>query len=86
MKTTSAQPTESFYIKDPPGINNMVGRISGDRYKAILEAKYEKSDLKKEVDNNCPQLSLKQLAICPTYLPLQRVLGPCRTYIDHGWA
>eukprot|EP00957_Ditylum_brightwellii_P190780 14524012-Ditylum_brightwellii.AAC.1 len=26
------------------------------------------------------------LAIFPTYLPSQRVLGLCRTYIDHGWA
>eukprot|EP00957_Ditylum_brightwellii_P113320 8640661-Ditylum_brightwellii.AAC.1 len=26
------------------------------------------------------------LAICPTYLLPQTVLGPCRTYIDHGWA
>eukprot|EP00957_Ditylum_brightwellii_P016050 1209364-Ditylum_brightwellii.AAC.1 len=30
MKTTSACPTESFHIKDPPGINDMVGQISGD--------------------------------------------------------
>eukprot|EP00957_Ditylum_brightwellii_P108600 8282874-Ditylum_brightwellii.AAC.1 len=30
MKTTSAQPAESFHIKDPPGINDMVGQISGD--------------------------------------------------------
>eukprot|EP00957_Ditylum_brightwellii_P139604 10640117-Ditylum_brightwellii.AAC.1 len=60
MKTTSAQPTVSFHIKDPPGIDDMVGRISGDRYKTILEAKYEKADLKKEVDNNCPQLFSKQ--------------------------
>jgi hypothetical protein len=38
----------------------MVGRISGDRYKTILEAKYEKADLRKEVDDNCPQLTSKQ--------------------------
>ena len=60
MKTTSAQPAESFHIKDPPGIDNMVGRISGDRYKTILETKYEKADLKKEVDDNCLQLTSKQ--------------------------
>eukprot|EP00957_Ditylum_brightwellii_P065386 4960281-Ditylum_brightwellii.AAC.1 len=30
MKTTSAQPAKSFQIKDPPGIVNMVGQISGD--------------------------------------------------------
>eukprot|EP00957_Ditylum_brightwellii_P074217 5639275-Ditylum_brightwellii.AAC.1 len=60
MKPTSAQPAKSFYIKDPPGIDNMVGQISGDRYKTILEAKYEKADLKKEADDNCLQLSSKQ--------------------------
>eukprot|EP00957_Ditylum_brightwellii_P001310 102868-Ditylum_brightwellii.AAC.1 len=60
MKITPAQPTESFHIEDPPGIDNMVGQVSGDRYKTILEAKYEKADSKKEVDDNCPQLSSKQ--------------------------
>eukprot|EP00957_Ditylum_brightwellii_P150585 11466261-Ditylum_brightwellii.AAC.1 len=28
MKTTSARPKESFYIKDPPGVDDMVGQIS----------------------------------------------------------
>eukprot|EP00957_Ditylum_brightwellii_P186155 14172291-Ditylum_brightwellii.AAC.1 len=60
MKPTSAQPAESFHIKDPPGIDDMIGRISGDRFKTILEAKYEKADLKKEVDDNRPQLNSKQ--------------------------
>eukprot|EP00957_Ditylum_brightwellii_P127369 9712196-Ditylum_brightwellii.AAC.1 len=48
MKTASAQPTESFHIEDPEGVNDMVGRIAGNRYKTILEAKYEKANLKKE--------------------------------------
>eukprot|EP00957_Ditylum_brightwellii_P033317 2524671-Ditylum_brightwellii.AAC.1 len=30
MKTTSECSTESFHIEDPPGIDNMVGRILGD--------------------------------------------------------
>eukprot|EP00957_Ditylum_brightwellii_P096789 7371301-Ditylum_brightwellii.AAC.1 len=30
MKTTSAQPAESFHIEDPKGINDMVGQIAGD--------------------------------------------------------
>eukprot|EP00957_Ditylum_brightwellii_P015142 1141407-Ditylum_brightwellii.AAC.1 len=30
MKTTSAQPAESFHIKDPEGDDNMVGQIAGD--------------------------------------------------------
>eukprot|EP00957_Ditylum_brightwellii_P156560 11915770-Ditylum_brightwellii.AAC.1 len=60
MKTTSAQPAESLHIKDPKEINNMVRQIAGDKYKTILKAKYEKADLKKEVDDNCLQLNSKQ--------------------------
>eukprot|EP00957_Ditylum_brightwellii_P129787 9900066-Ditylum_brightwellii.AAC.1 len=30
MKTMSAQPAESFHIKDPEGVNDMVGQIAGD--------------------------------------------------------
>eukprot|EP00957_Ditylum_brightwellii_P075619 5747170-Ditylum_brightwellii.AAC.1 len=48
MKTTSARQAESFHIKDLEGVNDMVGPIAGDKYKTILEAKYEKADLKKE--------------------------------------
>eukprot|EP00957_Ditylum_brightwellii_P065012 4931387-Ditylum_brightwellii.AAC.1 len=60
MKTTSVRPAKSFHIKDPKGINNMVGGIAGDRYKTILKAKYEKADIKKEVEDNCPQLNSSQ--------------------------
>eukprot|EP00957_Ditylum_brightwellii_P088925 6771662-Ditylum_brightwellii.AAC.1 len=60
MKAASAQTADLFHIKDPEGINNMVGQITGDKYKTILKAKYEKADLKKEVDDNCQQLNLKQ--------------------------
>eukprot|EP00957_Ditylum_brightwellii_P124863 9518393-Ditylum_brightwellii.AAC.1 len=52
MKTTSAQPAESFHIEDPEGVNDMVGQIAGDRYKTIPEAKCEKADLRKEVEDN----------------------------------
>eukprot|EP00957_Ditylum_brightwellii_P091901 6997441-Ditylum_brightwellii.AAC.1 len=30
MKTTSAQASNSFHIKDPEGVNDMVGQIAGD--------------------------------------------------------
>eukprot|EP00957_Ditylum_brightwellii_P200967 15319400-Ditylum_brightwellii.AAC.1 len=60
MNTTSARPTETFHIEDPPGVDDMVGQITGDRYKIILEAKNEKAYLRKEVDDNCPQLTSKQ--------------------------
>eukprot|EP00957_Ditylum_brightwellii_P152249 11591338-Ditylum_brightwellii.AAC.1 len=56
MKTTSAQPAESFHIKDPKGVDDMVGQIAGGRDKTILKAKYEKANLKKEVEDNCLQL------------------------------
>eukprot|EP00957_Ditylum_brightwellii_P185412 14118194-Ditylum_brightwellii.AAC.1 len=57
---TSAQPVKSFHIEDIKGIDNMVGQIAGDRYRTILKAKYEKADLKKEVENNCSQLNSSQ--------------------------
>eukprot|EP00957_Ditylum_brightwellii_P056207 4261009-Ditylum_brightwellii.AAC.1 len=60
MKSASAQAADAFHIEDPKGINDMVGQIAGDKYKTILKAKYEKADLKKEVEDNCPQLNLKQ--------------------------
>eukprot|EP00957_Ditylum_brightwellii_P170651 12989879-Ditylum_brightwellii.AAC.1 len=60
MKTTSAQPAESFHVKDPKGVDDVVGQIAGDRYKTILKAKYEKADLKKEVEDNCLQLNSSQ--------------------------
>eukprot|EP00957_Ditylum_brightwellii_P010179 769086-Ditylum_brightwellii.AAC.1 len=60
MKAASAQPAESFHIEDPEGVDDMVGRIAGDRYKTILEAKYEKVNLKKEVEDNCPHLKSSQ--------------------------
>eukprot|EP00957_Ditylum_brightwellii_P160616 12227227-Ditylum_brightwellii.AAC.1 len=60
MKTTSTQAADSFHIEDLKGINDMVGQIAGDKYKAILKAKYEKANLKKEVEDNYPQLNLSQ--------------------------
>eukprot|EP00957_Ditylum_brightwellii_P014122 1064713-Ditylum_brightwellii.AAC.1 len=60
MKTTSAQSAESFHIKDPEGVNGMVGQTAGDRYKTILEAKYEKANLRKEVEDNCLHLKSSQ--------------------------
>eukprot|EP00957_Ditylum_brightwellii_P084168 6399149-Ditylum_brightwellii.AAC.1 len=60
MKSASAQAADSFHIEDPKGIDDMVGRISGDKYKTILKAKYEKANLQKEVEDNCPQLNSKQ--------------------------
>eukprot|EP00957_Ditylum_brightwellii_P057171 4331637-Ditylum_brightwellii.AAC.1 len=60
MKSASAQAADSFHIKDPKGINDMVGRIAGDKYKTILKAKYEKTNLQKEVEDNCLQLNSKQ--------------------------
>eukprot|EP00957_Ditylum_brightwellii_P054334 4116765-Ditylum_brightwellii.AAC.1 len=60
MKTTSAQPDKSFHIEDPEGVDDMVRRISGDRYKTILKAKYEKADQRKEAEDNCLQLNSSQ--------------------------
>eukprot|EP00957_Ditylum_brightwellii_P165756 12620244-Ditylum_brightwellii.AAC.1 len=60
MKATSARAADSFHIKDLKGIDNMVGQITGDEYKTILKAKYEKANLKKGVEDNYPQLKSSQ--------------------------
>eukprot|EP00957_Ditylum_brightwellii_P054910 4161553-Ditylum_brightwellii.AAC.1 len=60
IEAMSAQVSDSFHIEDPKGINDMVGQIAGDTYKMILKAKYEKANLKKEVEDNCPQLNSGQ--------------------------
>eukprot|EP00957_Ditylum_brightwellii_P048617 3689210-Ditylum_brightwellii.AAC.1 len=60
MKATSAQVFDSFRIEDLKGINDMVGHIAGDTHKKILQAKYEKANLEKEVEDNCPQLNSGQ--------------------------
>ena len=38
----------------------MERRIAGDMYKSILQAKYKKANLMKEVEDNCPQLNSSQ--------------------------
>eukprot|EP00957_Ditylum_brightwellii_P107619 8210680-Ditylum_brightwellii.AAC.1 len=60
IKATSAQVSDSFHIKDLKRINNMVRRIAGDTYKTILQAKYKKANLEKEVEDNCLQLKSGQ--------------------------
>eukprot|EP00957_Ditylum_brightwellii_P075864 5765760-Ditylum_brightwellii.AAC.1 len=56
----SARPAESFHVEDLKGVDDMVGQIAGDKYKTILEAKYEKANLRKEVEENCPHLKSSQ--------------------------
>eukprot|EP00957_Ditylum_brightwellii_P074210 5638468-Ditylum_brightwellii.AAC.1 len=53
----SAQISNSFHIEDQKGIDDMVGQIAGNTYKTILQAKYEKANLDKKVEGNCPQLN-----------------------------
>jgi hypothetical protein len=49
MKPTSVSVNDSYSIDDPRGINELVGRMAGDNYKKILDAKYEKADIEKTV-------------------------------------
>ena len=60
IKTTSTQVSDSFHIENPKGVNDMIGRIAGDTYKTILQAKYKKANLTKEVEDNCLQLNSSQ--------------------------
>ena len=60
MKSLTANAIESLHIDNPTGVNDMVGRISGDNYKKILEAKYSKVDLHKEIMSNSSHLEMTQ--------------------------
>ena len=60
MKEPMATPIESFHIDEPKVIDNMVGRIAGDRCKKILKTKYKKANLEKDIIENSPQLQPKK--------------------------
>eukprot|EP00957_Ditylum_brightwellii_P091089 6934697-Ditylum_brightwellii.AAC.1 len=49
MKPTSGSVINLYSIDDPRGVNELVGRMAGDNYKKILDAKYEKADIEKTV-------------------------------------
>ena len=46
MKSHNCTKNDSFNIKDPKGVDKLVGQLSGNNYKKIMEAKYEKADIK----------------------------------------
>ena len=60
MKYPTATMIESLNIEDPIGVDDMVGRIAGDNYKKILQAKYSKADLHKEIVSNSSHLEMTQ--------------------------
>ena len=60
MKESASAPIESFHTEDPGEVEKMVGSLAGNMYKKILQAKYEKADLEKEVNTNSPQLNPQQ--------------------------
>ena len=60
MKSNPLVPVEVFYIKDPRGVDEMVGSLTGDDNYEILDAKYQKKDLAQEIQQNSPQLILQQ--------------------------
>ena len=67
-KDSASAPTKSFHIEDPDGVDKMVGRLAGNTYKKILQAKYKKTDLEKGVGNNSPQLNSQQKEYLMTLL------------------
>ena len=83
MKDTTATAIESLHIDYPIGIDDMVGRIGGHKYWNILEAKYKKLDLHKEVLDYSPQLEHAQrkdlLKLLKRYKTLfDGTLGTCK--------
>jgi hypothetical protein len=60
MKSHSCTKNDSFNIKDPKGQHKLVGQLAGNNYKNIMEAKYEKADIKKQIQEKCSYLNSKQ--------------------------
>eukprot|EP00957_Ditylum_brightwellii_P045035 3416529-Ditylum_brightwellii.AAC.1 len=56
IKPASVSVNDLYSIDDPRGIDKLIGRMAGDNYKKILEAKYEKADIEKTVPEQCTHL------------------------------
>eukprot|EP00957_Ditylum_brightwellii_P180493 13749134-Ditylum_brightwellii.AAC.1 len=55
-------------------------------YEAFTQEPKVMKHHKTKFDHEFSLATTAQFPICPTYLPPQTVPGPCRIYIDHGWA
>ena len=60
MRKNTASAIESLHIDDPTCVDHMVGRIAGDEYQKLLEAKYEKANLHKEIMEDSLHLEMAQ--------------------------
>ena len=47
MKKQGCTKYDSFSLDDPKGVDELVGHLSGKKFKRILDAKYEKANNKK---------------------------------------
>jgi hypothetical protein len=69
MRAANCNINEHYNLQDPQDIDAMVGRLAGDKYKKILNAKYEKADLSKVIReeynhlNDNQQIGLLKLLI-----------------------
>ena len=55
MKTILYTVIKYFHINNPKGVDKMIDKISGDKYKK-LESKYEKANLECNFTLNNPQI------------------------------
>ena len=75
MKPSSVSVNDSYSIDDPRGVDELVGRMAGDNYKKILDAKYEKADIEKTVSERCAHLSKPKQTSSKHCLTEHSVLG-----------
>ena len=57
MKTSDCTTMDSCGISDPTDVEEMIGRLAGDRYRTVLEAKYKKANLKQELGSGYEHLT-----------------------------
>ena len=60
MKTSDCTTMDSCGISDPTDVEEMIGRLAGDRYRTELEAKYKKANLKQELASGYEHLTKQQ--------------------------
>ena len=60
MRAADCNINDHYNLQDPKDIDDMVGRLAGDKYKQILNAKYEKADLSKVIREEYHHLSDNQ--------------------------
>eukprot|EP00957_Ditylum_brightwellii_P034127 2586924-Ditylum_brightwellii.AAC.1 len=60
MKPVNVSVNDLYSTNNPKGVNKLVGWMTGDNYKTILDDKYEKANIENAVSEQCAHLRKKK--------------------------